>query len=1093
LKKVKKAGAERMSSKEFIKSLVSNKIYQRGINYYNLGRVLQYRINKLKPNHYQISARVSGAKKYEVNSEIRLRENSIDIDSSCTCPYDWEEFCKHEVAVFYKFMEEDYRSPKVNYEPEAVEEVEAVEISEKAPEPNNTEPGIVEKRIADRSFKKLLEITKNYDESEMPKLEYSIKGISNMELKNFKIIFDTDYLSQQELEDIISSLNENRQYAYYKESLLQKYFYGIELDLLEKLSDLKKSKGRGCSLRLNKNTENLDFILNLSQNFELTLEKNGIVVKKGKTLKPELKLEGNLDEISIDLKEEDYPIYQGDEKNCRWTMIGNTVHKVDFYNFSELPTKFKIPKQRQGEFLFEILPTLEKNLELERSEELEGYELIKESPKIDLKLDYDQQKISCQLEVEFAGEKYSNTELLGINTDENIYKKDTEDPKLWYGRDNKALAEVIDFLEDYNFKVRPEHFIIKDNNEIQEFITDGMTHIPEDWNVERSQSFDQIEIKEVKLEPIIEIDDSEGINWFDFSISYNLGGKTYTRQELQQLISYNKKGEAYVKLDNQYYILESGAQEEKVEQMLEDAETQAEGYRAPYHNLLYYKNLVEKSGIHFKGNKVFNELENEISGLNVVKERDIPAEVKDKLRDYQKNGYNWLRFLHKYHFGGILADDMGLGKTLQMLTLLKSVEPEKPALVLCPRTLIYNWQEESDKFFDDLKTLVYYGTPAEREKMRQDFNDYDLIISSYSTISRDVEELNQEDISFSFAILDEAQHIKNHRTKRAKAVKNIQASSRLALTGTPLENSVEELWSIFDFLMPGYLGNYSYFKKNFLNPINKNNEKEKMTELKERVAPFILRRRKDQVLKELPDKIINIHPVSMTQLQEDSYQAVLEDVRGELFQTVEEKGFNRSRINVLAALTKLRQICNHPALILGEDAKAHNSGKLDALRELLSDALSGGHKIIVFSQFVKMLKLIRNDLEQDGINYLYLDGSTRKRMEKVREFNSNQEVKVFLISLKAGGVGLNLTAADMVVHVDPWWNPMVERQATDRAHRLGQENRVMVYKLITRGTVEEKMLKLQQKKQNLFDNIIENNVNPIKAVSWEDIQELLAY
>src|SRR6056297_880049 len=293
--------------------------------------------------------------------------------------------------------------------------------------------------------------------------------------------------------------------------------------------------------------------------------------------------------------------------------------------------------------------------------------------------------------------------------------------------------------------------------------------------------------------------------------------------------------------------------------------------------------------------------------------------------------------------------------------------------------------------------------------------------------------------------------------------------------------------------MPGYLGNYSYFKKNFLTPINKNNEKEKMTELKERVAPFILRRRKDQVLKELPDKIVNVHPVSMTQLQEDSYQTVLEEVRGDLYQTVEEKGFNRSRINVLAALTKLRQICNHPALILGEDAKTHNSGKLDALRELLADALSGGHKIIVFSQFVKMLKLIRAELEQQGINYLYLDGSTRKRMEKVREFNSNPEVEIFLISLKAGGVGLNLTAADMVVHVDPWWNPMVERQAADRAHRLGQQNRVMVYKLITRGTVEEKMLKLQKKKQNVFDNIIEDNVNPIEAITWEDIQELLEY
>lgn len=293
--------------------------------------------------------------------------------------------------------------------------------------------------------------------------------------------------------------------------------------------------------------------------------------------------------------------------------------------------------------------------------------------------------------------------------------------------------------------------------------------------------------------------------------------------------------------------------------------------------------------------------------------------------------------------------------------------------------------------------------------------------------------------------------------------------------------------------MPGYLGNYSYFKNNFLNPISKNNEKEKMLELKERVAPFILRRRKGEVLKELPDKIINVHPVSMTQLQADSYQTVLADLRGELSQTVSDKGFNRSRINILAALTKLRQICNHPALILGEKASTYNSGKLEALKELLADALSGGHKIIVFSQFVKMLKLIRSELDQQGLNYLYLDGSTRKRMQKVKEFNNNCEVKIFLISLKAGGVGLNLTAADMVVHVDPWWNPMVERQATDRAHRLGQQNRVMVYKLITRGTVEEKMLKLQERKQDLFNNVIEDNVNPIRAISWEDIQELLEF
>jgi SNF2 family DNA or RNA helicase len=293
--------------------------------------------------------------------------------------------------------------------------------------------------------------------------------------------------------------------------------------------------------------------------------------------------------------------------------------------------------------------------------------------------------------------------------------------------------------------------------------------------------------------------------------------------------------------------------------------------------------------------------------------------------------------------------------------------------------------------------------------------------------------------------------------------------------------------------MPGYLGNYNYFNKNYLLPISKNNDQEKMEQLKQRVAPFILRRRKEEVLKELPEKIINIHSVSMTQLQEDSYKLVLDEVKGKLLDTVSEKGFNRSRINVLAALTKLRQICNHPALVLDDKGLDSSSGKLDALLELVNDAISSGRKIIVFSQFVKMLKLIKKSFDRQKINYQYLDGSTRNRMERVNQFNNDPEIKVFLISLKAGGVGLNLTSADMVIHVDPWWNPMVERQAADRAHRLGQQNRVMVYKLITRGTVEEKMLKLQKKKQNVFDNIIEDNVNPIEAITWEDIQELLEY
>jgi SNF2 family DNA or RNA helicase len=560
------------------------------------------------------------------------------------------------------------------------------------------------------------------------------------------------------------------------------------------------------------------------------------------------------------------------------------------------------------------------------------------------------------------------------------------------------------------------------------------------------------------------------------------------------MISYNKSGEAYLKIDNNFFVLESGEKEENLKQIIEHSETtEDDKFRSAYHNLLYYFNLAEEAGINFAGSRVYNQLKEDITEDKAVKEKKLPEEVSEVMRDYQKNGYYWLNFLHKYHFGGILADDMGLGKTLQMLTLLKGLSPERPALVVCPRTLIYNWQEEADKFFDNLSSLVYYGTPEERDEMRPEFSNYDLIITSYSILSRDIDKLNNEGLKFSLSILDEAQHIKNHKTQRAQAVKEITAESRLALTGTPLENSVAELWSIFDYLMPGYLGNYNYFNKNYLLPINKNNDQEKMEQLKERVAPFILRRRKEEVLKELPEKIINVHSVSMTQLQEDSYKLVLDEVKGKLLDTVNEKGFNRSRINVLAALTKLRQICNHPALVLDEKGLESSSGKLDALLELVSDAINSGRKIIVFSQFVKMLKLVKKSFDRQKINYQYLDGSTRNRMERVNEFNNNPEIKVFLISLKAGGVGLNLTSADMVIHVDPWWNPMVERQAADRAHRLGQENRVMVYKLITRGTVEEKMLKLQKKKQNVFDNIIEDNVNPIEAITWEDIQELLEY
>jgi SNF2 family DNA or RNA helicase len=1072
-----------MRKKYFLEKEVNKTVLNKALKYYQQGNILQYRVKQLAADLYLVKATVSESAKYQVQLSFKLASSEFEIKQhNCNCKEQELEFCQHQVAVIYKFLTEDYKSQKLR---------DNIVLTGQ----NNALPAdqIVRQKIKQKSFARLLRLKENLQPEQQQKLSYKVKGLSSPGLKNFSLQFDSEQISSHEIEEVVDSLNSD-QAGYYEQSLLANLFAGRELELLKKLASLVKRKGRSQnSLLLTKSENSLDFLLELAAGLKVLLHENKKQLQIGKQIKADFQLTGDLNKVKFELADNDLEIYWGENKDCCWTLVDNCLHKVKVPILQEIPAQFWIPPSNQGEFLFEVLPALQENNQLTIASNLTDYNLITEEPAVKLSLDYQADEISCQLAVAFAEQKYFNTELLSLDTDHNLYQQDLEDPKTWYSRDNQALATVLNFLDEYNFKVRPGEFVIKASDDIQEFITDGYPHIPEEWEVEVSNSFDKLEIKTVKLEPIIEFDDSDGINWFDFNISYNLGGISYSRQEIMDLISYNRKGEAYLKFANQYYILENSRQEEKLSQVLENSQTQADSYRAPYYSLLYYRKLIGELGIEFREQKVFNQLAEDITSQKVVERSEVPSAVKNILRDYQVSGFNWLNFLVKYNFGGILADEMGLGKTLQVLTLIKNLALPNPALVLCPRTLIYNWQEEAEKFFPDLKTLVYYGQPEERQVQQQQFKDFDLIISSYATISRDVKQLNQAEISFALLILDEAQHIKNHRTKRAAAVKKISAQHRLALTGTPLENSLAELWSIFDFLMPGYLGNFNYFRKKYLLPIKNNQADKILLELKERIAPFILRRSKKDVLQELPEKVINLHPVSMTQLQEDSYKTVLEEVKGELYQQVSQQGFNNSRLNVLAALTKLRQICDHPYLVLGEKGKNHKSGKLEALKELIMDAVQSGHKLIVFSQFVKMLKLIRQELKKVKIKYQYLDGATRNRMARVKSFNQDPEISVFLISLKAGGVGLNLTAADIVIHVDPWWNPMVENQATDRAHRLGQQNKVMVYKLIARGTVEEKMVKLKNKKQLLFDNIIENNINPIDAVSWEDIQQLFSY
>ena len=475
------------------------------------------------------------------------------------------------------------------------------------------------------------------------------------------------------------------------------------------------------------------------------------------------------------------------------------------------------------------------------------------------------------------------------------------------------------------------------------------------------------------------------------------------------------------------------------------------------------------------------------------------GDLETTLRPYQKYGVYWLRFLEKSGMCGLLADEMGLGKTLQTLCWisLRRASPEaqgKPALVVCPTSLVANWAREAQIFVPHLKALVLSGT--ERKDRFAEIPQSDLVVTSYALIRRDQEEYAP--YRFSVAVLDEAQHIKNRNTRNALAAKQICAANKLVLTGTPIENSVADIWSIMDFLMPNYLGKYDDFKINYELPIAAAGDDGEAAQekLRRKLHPFILRRLKKQVAKDLPDKIVKVSYCQMTQEQQQVYDRLLAESRRRVGDMVRDRGFDHSRFEILAILMRLRQVCCHLGLL--NDGKtppraySAPSAKTEAFFELLDEAIDGGHRVLVFSQFVKMLNLLRCEFESRGIQYCYLDGSTKDRLEQCQRFNLTPSIPVFLISLKAGGTGLNLTGADMVVHFDPWWNPAVEDQATDRAHRIGQKRTVYSIKMITEDTIEEKVLAMQRKKQAVINAIIgATDQSVMQQLTYDDIKDLL--
>lgn len=501
---------------------------------------------------------------------------------------------------------------------------------------------------------------------------------------------------------------------------------------------------------------------------------------------------------------------------------------------------------------------------------------------------------------------------------------------------------------------------------------------------------------------------------------------------------------------------------------------------------------------HFKGLPIefsmserLMEIQQQMLGTRTLVPRDIPEAIKATLRTYQVDGVSWLERLRLMHLNGILADDMGLGKTLQAITAItqnKMDDPKSLSIIVCPTSLVHNWKEEFAKFNPKLKVLPVDGTPIQRKKLLTDIKSFDAVITSYSLLQKDID--IYKEFSFTYAILDEAQHIKNRGTRNAKSVKMIHAKHRLILTGTPIENSLDELWSLFDFLMPGLLSNYDRFVEKYIRSPSQP-KGVSLEILRRKVSPFILRRMKKDVLAELPPVSEIVYHCNLSDVQRELYHSYAQSAREELSQLVKKEGFDKVQIHVLATLTRLKQICCHPAIFAKDKPEVGDSAKYDMLMELLHTLIESKHKTVIFSQYTRMLGIMREDLKQMGIPFEYLDGTSKNRMAIVKRFNEDEKIPIFLVSLKAGGSGLNLVGADTVIHYDMWWNPAVENQATDRVHRIGQKNSVSAYKLVTLNSIEEKIIELQNRKKGIVKKIISCDEEAIGKLTWEEVLELL--
>lgn len=1056
--------------------------YLKGQQYYRANKVKDLKFNSQR---LIFNAVVSGTRRYEVR--IEFDKDGDFRRGTCTCPaYDeyWGH-CKHIVATLYEIRERDK-----NGEYDRVQSY-----------------GIAKNIIDFFRYKQLdikspvqLEITYEFEPNPFGDMDnssyislrigesklYVVKSIKKL-LESFEskeeLLFGKEFTFDPKIHrfsEIDQPIIDLLQEIYDTEKAISESYYGFG----------KTSLFKGKRVNLTSKTAKRFFEIMKDRSFKAIIMNreygNVKILEDNMPLKFKLDKDGKDLVLNVDYGKLLIPLVTDGEYFFNQDTIYKTTPQqreyfVPFYAalIKQKNSSIKIPHEYNENFVSEVYPFIEKIGEVEIDQKVQS-SIYKPEIKPEVYLDINEDAILVDL-------RYIYGDMI-INPFAHEEKTVKEDRILI--RDLEREKEIISIFEASEFKVKNNQIYLDDEEKKFEFVYKKIPLIQEKAEVFYSEAFKSVKIKDMSsFSGGIRLNSENDMLEFSFDIS------GIDRVELIDVFNSLREKKKYYKLkDGSYLPLEMdelNSMSEIIDYLdLDEKDFKKDIIQIPKFKALYLdEKLKQSENNYIKRNLLFKELVQNIREPGDI-DYSVPENLKSILRDYQRFGFKWLKTLAVYGMGGILADDMGLGKTLQVLTFLLSEKNEGnklPNLIVAPTSLVYNWASEVEKFTPELRTLVISGNKDERQNNIEDIMNYDIVVTSYPLIRRDID--LYENITFKYCILDEAQHIKNPMSQNAKSVKDIKAQNYFALTGTPIENSLTELWSIFDFIMPGYLWSHSKFIKKFERPIVKENDKKSLDELSKYIKPFILRRLKKEVLKELPDKIEHKIVAELTSEQKKIYLAYLNQIKGEIEKEIKDKGFERSHIKILAGLTRLRQICCHPSLFI--EGYNGDSGKLQLLEELISDILEGGHRVLLFSQFTSMLGIIAQMLEKKKIEYLYLDGSTdtKERGELVNRFNKGIG-SVFLISLKAGGTGLNLTGADTVIHFDPWWNPAVEEQATDRAHRIGQENVVHVMKFITQGTIEDKIFKLQERKKELIDSVIKPGETLVSKMSEKEIRDL---